>query len=242
MARGTQLLKLVEMLREEVSRATSVAVGSDDVAGLKQKLSRTQGILYEEFDWPFLRQVFPAKTLNAGEQFYDFPTGLNSGRIDDNDQPTGPGVVVWYSNYPTPLGRGIGFPEYAVYNSNAGVRQEPALKWDIRWTGTKDQFEVWPIPVTNNTSIQFKGIRKLRPLIADNDVCDLDDNMIVLFCAAEILARQQAASAPAVQAMAKTLFARLKGRSMAGSKTYRLGMGESGQSDPRFPITVHARS
>lgn len=241
MARGTQLLKLVEMLREEVNRATNVAVGNDDLPGLKNKLSRTQEVLWDEYDWPFLRQVFPAKQMQAGERYYDFPVGLSVNRIDDNDGTDGPGVVCWFSNLPVPIKRGIGFNEYAIYNSDNGVRQEPALAWDVRWTGAKDQFEVWPVPVTNTASIQFKGIRKLRPLIADSDVADLDDQMIVLFAAAEILSRQGSASAPDIGALAKARFARLKGRSKAGTRTYRLGMSE-GQHDNRFPIVVHARS
>lgn len=241
MARGTQLLKLVEMLREEVNRATSVAVGNDDLPSLKNKLSRTQEVLYDEYDWPFLRQVFEAKPLQAGERYYDFPADLNLDRIDDNDSTAGPGVVIWYSNFPRPIQRGIGFKEYAIYNSDSGVRQEPALAWDVRWTGAKEQFEVWPIPVSNTMTIQFKGIRKLRPLIQDSDVCDLDDQLIVLFSAAEILARQGSASATAIAALAKARLARVKGRSKTASQTYRLGMGE-GEKDSRFPIVVHARS
>ena len=241
MARGTQLLKLVEMLREEVNRATSVAVGNDDLPALKNKLSRTQEVLWGEYDWPFLRQVFPAKFLQAGERYYDFPDGLSVDRIDDRDGTDGPGVVCWYSNLPVPIRRGIGFTEYAIFNSDAGVRQEPALAWDVRWTGTSEQFEVWPLPVTNLCSIQFKGIRKLRPLIQDSDVCDLDDQLIVLFSAAEILARQGSASASAVGQLAKTRLGSVKARAKSASPTYRMGMSE-GASDQRFPIVVHARS
>lgn len=241
MARGTQLLKLVEMLREEINRATSVAVGNDDLASLKNKLTRTQEVLWGEYDWPFLRQVFPVKVLQAGERYFDFPVGLSVDRIDDNDGPDGPGVVIWYSNFPVPIKRGIGFSEYAIFNSDAGIRQEPALAWDVRWTGTSEQIEIWPIPVSNSTSIQFKGIRKLRPLIADSDVCDLDDQMIVLYAASEILARQGSAAAGQVAAIAKARFNRAKARSKSAGPTYRLGM-QTGTTDQRFPITVHARS
>jgi hypothetical protein len=241
MARGTQLIKLCEMLREEINRATSVAVGNDDLPSLKNKLSRTQQVLYDEYDWPFLRQVFPAKQLSAGERYYDFPVGLNPDRIDDNDQGDGPGVVVWYSALPQPIQRGIGFREYAIYNSDNNARSEPALAWDVRWTGSAEQFEIWPLPVSNTQTIQFKGLRTLRPLIAESDVCDLDDQLIVLFAAAEILSRQGSTSAKDVGALAKARLARVKGRSKSASQRYRLGMGE-GDKDPRFPIVVHARS
>ena len=217
-------------------------MGSDDLAGLKNKLSRTQEVLADEYDWPFLRQIFPAKALQAGERYYDFPTGLQAKRIDDNDGPEGPGVVCWYSNVPMPIRRGIHFADYAVYNSDAGIRQDPVLAWDIRWTGTKDQIEVWPIPVSNNMTLQFSGLRTLRPLIADSDVCDLDDQLIVLTAAAELLARQGSANAPNVAGLALARLKRLKARNKSASPSYRLGMGDSRSSDPRFPIVVHARS
>lgn len=233
MARGTQLLQLVTMLREEVGRASSVAVGNDDLPMLKQKITRTQEFLYDEYTWPFLRQVFPQKTLNGGEQYYDFPAGLNLERIEE--------VYLWYANLPRPLTRGIGVQEYAIYNSNLGVTQEPAMRWDVRWTGVKEQFEIWPIPVSNAQLIQFVGIRNLRPLIKDNDVADLDDRMIVLACAAEILAKEGDESAPIVASLAKERFARMKGRTLGGGRTRQMGKGEP-HGDGRIPIVVVARS
>ena len=55
MARGTQLLKLVEMLREEVNRATSVAVGKDDLPSLKNvsKVVVDEGVV-EGHSGPFM--------------------------------------------------------------------------------------------------------------------------------------------------------------------------------------------
>lgn len=232
MARGTQLLELVLMLREEVNRASSVAVGVDDQPLLCQKLRRTQEFFFDEFTWPFLRQVFPLKPLYAGERHYDFPNGLNLERIEE--------VHTWYGNLPIPIDRGIGMEQYAVYNSNIDVRSEPAARWDVRWTGVKEQFEIWPIPASDSQQIQFTGIRNLRPLVADSDVADLDDQMIVLTVAAEILASQQNANAKMVAGLAQERFRRMKGRAGAGaSRMRRMGM-RSGPVDRRFPITVHA--
>lgn len=233
MARGTQLIQLVTMLREEVNRASSVAVGVDDQPLLRQKLNRTQELFYDEFTWPFLRQVFPLKQLQQSEQYYDFPAGLNLERVEN--------VYVWYGNLPTEIDRGIGMTEYAVYNSNTGVTSEPARRWDVRWTGAKEQFEIWPIPASNTQSIQFTGIRNLRPLIADSDVADLDDLLIVLTTAAEILAAQGSTNAPAVLSLAQERFKRMKGRANAGgARMRRMGISEQ-PSDRRFPITVHTR-
>lgn len=221
------------MLREEVNRAASVAVGVDDIAGLKQKLRRAQDVLYAEYDWPFLRQVFPQKQLNAGEQYYDFPDGLDLERVEK--------VWVWYGNLPRPLTRDIGVQEYAIYNSNNGVTQEPALRWDVRWTGVKEQFEIWPIPASNTQTVQFVGIRRLRPLINDSDVADLDDQMLVLTVATEILEKSEDASAGMIGKLAQARVAKMKGRSMGGSRTRRMGQGIP-DPDMRVPIVVHARA
>ena len=233
MARGSQLLTLVTMLREEVGRATSVAVGIDDMPMLKQKLKRSQEILYDDYDWPFLRQVFPLKALSAGEQYYDFPTDLNVERVEQ--------VHVWYSNFPQPLTRGIGVKEYAIYNSNTGVTSEPAMRWDVRWTGTAEQFEIWPIPTSNTQTIQFTGIRNLRALVSDSDVADLDDQAIVLTAAAEILAKQGNQSAPDVGKLAMGRIRQIKGLQRGAARTRRMGQGPT-TGDERIPIIVHARS
>lgn len=234
MARGKQLIQLVGMLREEIGRATSVAVGIDDLPGLKNKLNRTQEVLYDGYAWPFLRQIFPLKPLLADEQYYDFPAGLNLERLES--------VYVWYNNLPKELTRGIGIHEYAVYNSQIGVTSEPAIRWDVRWTGTATQFEIWPIPSGNDQQIQFTGIRDLRPLVKDSDVADLDDQLIVLFAAAELLAKQGSESAEVVAGAAKERRRILQGRVLAADKTRRLGMGQGNNGDQRLPIVVVARA
>lgn len=234
MARGTQLLQLVTMLRDEVGRSASVTVGVDDLPGLKNKLRRNQELLYDEYDWPFLRQIFPRKQLNAGEQYYDFPAGLNLERVES--------VYVWYSNIALPIQRGISEVDYSIYNPYLGVTSEPMMKWDVRWTGTKEQMEAWPIPATNTQLVGFTGIRTLRPLIADADVADLDDQLIVLTTAAEILARQGSASAEAVGSAAKERKTVLHGRVQGASKMRRMGMGSEAGADGRIPVVVHARS
>jgi hypothetical protein len=235
MARGTQLLQLIAAVREESNRASSVAVGVDDLPSLKQKIRRTQELLYDAYDWPLLREIFPLKPLQAGEQYYDFPTGLNLERVER--------VEVWYANLPRPLTRGISTREYAIYNSNNGVTQEPAMRWDVRWTGVKEQFEIWPIPSSNAQSIQFTGIRNLRPLIADGDVADLDDQMITLTVAAEILAKQGSDSAGPIGKAAMDRFTRMCGRTTdGGARTRRMGQGVTNQIDQRIPVVVHARA
>lgn len=233
MARGKQLSQLVDMLRAETGQSTSVSVGVSKLPELKQLLRRTQETLYDAYDWPFLR-VQPFKNLSAGARYYDFPTDLNMERVEE--------VVVWWNGEPFPLTRGIGFENYAAYDSANDERTDPVTHWDVRWTGSAEQVEVWPIPATTYTTtnkyrLQFKGIRPLRTMVSDSDVADLDDQLIVLFAAAEILARQKSEDAQAKQAKAVERFNTLKGRTRGGSSMFVLG-GGTGRDPQRTRGTV----
>lgn len=229
MARGTQLLQLVTMLRDETGRANSVAVGVDDLPQLKTVLRRVQETLYEKHPWPFLRTVFDRIPLQAGERYYDYPSNLNFERIED--------VAVWDSGTPLSVTRGIGFNEYAVYDSESDVRCDPMLRWDVRWTGSKEQIEAWPVPSTNNLELQFIGIRKLRPLIANSDVADLDDQMIVLYAAAELLPKGSELAKLKLE-LALDRYKTCKGTAATGQQTFRMGSGPAHTERGRVTVRV----
>jgi hypothetical protein len=74
--------------------------------------------------------------------------------------------------------------------------------------------------------LQFIGKRKLGNLVANEDTADLDDRLIVLFAAAEILANQKSEDAQAKLSLANERYARLKGRSKGGSRDAILGGGK----------------
>ncbi|WP_137389148.1 hypothetical protein [Rhodoligotrophos defluvii] len=194
-----------------------MSVGVADVDNLKQTLNRNYLDLYLEYDWPHLRMVFDKIPLQAGERFYDLPDGLNLDRVEE--------VVVWYSGLSHPLIRGIDFADYNGFDSQLDYRSEPALKWDARWTGTKTQVEIWPVPYSNDQTIQFKGFVNAPRLVNDEDVCLLDDNLVVLFSAHELLQGQKGADAETKLAKARERLNRLKGRSQGGSEKRRLGLG-----------------
>lgn len=178
MARGTTLGQLVQDLRIEAGLDPNPALSLNAVPRLEQLIRREQERLYEQFDWPFLR-ITRDVTLQAGDRYYDIPNDMNLERIERIDYFWGD---KWYQ-----LERGIDVSHYNIHDSDADVRQEPASRWDVKDTGTKEQVEIWPIPVTNGRLIRFTGIRKLKPLVTQADRADLDDIMIVLFAAAEYM-------------------------------------------------------
>ncbi len=215
MARKTQLQQLVAQLRAETGRSQAVAVGTSELDNLKEQLRRTQEQLYDDYDWPFLT-VERSVPLQAGQRFYDFPEDLNYDRLNV--------VKFKYNNVYTDLDRGITFDEYSIYDSNANQRSSPALKWDVRNTGTIEQLEIWPVP-NDAGSVHFFGTKKLSPLIDDADRADLDDRLIVLFLAAEILARQKSPDAKNKLDLANTRLLKLRGNSQSASKPVQIGLG-----------------
>ena len=219
MARGTQFLSLITDLRAELRRSSSIAVGVDDLDSLKQVINRVYQTLVMQYDWPHLRRIFTATDLAAGQRYYDFPTDLVPERVLR--------AVVWYSNIPNDLPRGIDFEQYASYDSDSGDRAEPALRWDVRWTGSKEQIEIWPIPNTNDQTVQFSGVHNTPPLVANANLCLLDDHLVVLFCAAEMLAAQGGEDAPLKLSAAQGHLKMLQARSSGGTTGYQLGLGRT---------------
>lgn len=210
MARGTTLGELRSMLRAEARMHASPAATQSVHAAMNQTLQRVQRRLYADYDWPFLRKDFD-KTLSAGQRYYDFPDGLNVERIERV-------AVLWGSTWHV-VERGIDpVQHYNQLNSDDDQRSDPVMRWEPR---VDNQFEVWPLPASEQT-LRFTGIRALGALIADDDVADLDDDLIVLYAAAEWapdgLKEQKLAEAVAH-------YRRLKARLRGGSDVMVLGGG-----------------
>lgn len=228
MAIGSQFLSLVTDLRDELRRSNSVSVGVDDLPSLKRTLNKAYATAAIEFTWPHLRRVFDRKTLNAGQRYYDFPTDLNHDRIEN--------AAIWYNDLPHKTVRGIGFEEYAAYDSEADERSDPVQRWDVRDVAGAIQFEVWPLPASAQ-SIQFIGERATPKLVGDTDVCFLDDNMIVMLAAAKLFKSKDERNEALADAERHRKM--LKARSEGGQRTFRLGLGEIDSN--RMPNTATIR-
>lgn len=232
MARNTQLLSLVAQLRAETGRTQNVAVGIDEADNLKEMLRRVQETLYDEYEWPHLR-VEKKIDLAAGQRYYDMPAGLDFDRIED--------IKLQYNSVYQEIERGIEFHDYSTFDSNATTpeRSSPALKWDIRNTGASEQIEIWPIPSDNTQDLYFFGTKTLGALIQESDTADLDDRLIVLFAAAEILARQKSNDAQAKLELANKRLRTLMKNSVKKRRVSQVGLGSwNRRSRGRISITV----
>lgn len=217
MARNTQLLSLVAKLRAETGRSQKVSVGIDELDNLKVILARTQETLYDENEWMQLR-VERTIQLNAGQRYYDFPSDLDFDSLSD--------IKLSYNSVYTDIERGIELTDYTAFDSNLDERSSPALKWDVTFTGTKEQMEIWPIPNDNIQKIYLSGTKKLGNLIQDNDTADLDDILIIMYAAAEILARQDSKDAKRKEDIGKARLETLKKKALKGTPTIRMGLGK----------------
>lgn len=213
MARGTTLGELILMLRAEIGDATSASLGQNNLPHLQQTLRRTQEFLWQDFSWPHLR-VYREEILQAGQRYYSFPADLDFDRVEN--------AQVRYDEDWRPVVYGIEHQHYNAMDPELNDREDPVLRWQAH---EGDQYEVWPLPATNGLRLRFEGIKKLAPLLAEQDRAELDDNLIVLFAAAEILSRRQSADAKAKENLATRLYSRLRGHQTSKTKMIVMGGG-----------------
>jgi hypothetical protein len=217
--RRRQFSQLIQDLRAELSQSIEPAVGVANLPTLKRVLTRNYETLYDDYDWPHLTKVFDRITLNVGERYYDFP--------DDCDYDKLHKIVVWWNGQPVPIERGIGFEEYATYDSENDDRSDPVCRWDVRATDTVEQMEVWPVPASTGQAIQMVGKLKFEQLVNDEDICRIDDHLVVLASAIELLPEKSRSALQAKLAAAQQRAHKTKSRSKAESGSVRLGLGGS---------------
>jgi hypothetical protein len=224
MARNKTLGTLLFDLRAECEMATDAGVGQSANPGLKVLLRRTQEVLYDEHDWPHLDGVWFNVTLNAGQRYYDFPSGLNYERAAK-------AAVKWAGTW-MPLSFGFGPDQYNDYDSDADERSDPALRWRI-YSGT--QFEVWPMPATS-TTMRIIGSQSLGSFDQDTDVCVLDGTMVVLFAAAEKMAGKPRGKVLAT--MAQRRLDQMKARSSNAADSFRPGSAREERGPREIVVRV----
>ena len=211
MARGTQLRTLLADLRAEVGHATSTNLGDATQEMMLTLLERVQRRLWSEWSWPFL-QVRRDISLAIGQRYYDMPSDVSLERIERAEVKDG---GYWHR-----LIWGISDSDYSAYDSDQDTRSWPPLRWDS-YEG--NQLEIWPMPSQGDGTLRLRGVKTLSALVALDDTADLDDQLIVLFAAAELLARQKSGDAQLKLAQANAHFQRLKARL---SKTDPVVLGE----------------
>jgi hypothetical protein len=235
MARNKTLLSLLQDFRAEIGASTNVAHNLSTRENHVRLLQRVQETLYDDHDWSHLR-VRRDIALQAGQRYYDPPADISIERLEVID--------VRYGDQWCRLADGITLQHYAAYDPDLDQRSWPVERWMV-YEG--DQIEIWPVPASNaepvslEGTLRMTGIRKLRPLVADDDTADLDDRLITLFAAADELASRGSEKAPLVLAAATQRLRMLIGNH-SKTQSFRLfGNAEPAGRIRRGPHRVHYR-
>ena len=201
MAVGTALSVLRTMLNAECGEEMDETISPARVIINNQLLNNQQAFLANLHTYLRGKAVVSLAAV-VGTQYYNLPTGIDFDRLEE---PVYTNITSWRYR----MEYGIGQEEYNVFRSELGVKASPVMRWQLVNVSGTLQIELWPIPSVAQ-SIVFTGILPITAMTTDASLCVIDDMALVLFTAAEILARKQSADAQAKGAKAKAYLDSLK--------------------------------
>lgn len=223
MPAGATLSELLDMLKAEAGLSLNAAHGVAQRDAHIYLLNRVQRELYVTHDWPSLK-VTRTIALNAGQRLYELPADMDMEGVNE--------VYVTNGAQYEKLTWGVEPEDLNTYNADPSFQTWPPLKWYIDPDNTRS-FEVWPVPSQAGT-LTFRGRKALRKMVEDTDICVLDDNLIALFAAAEILAKVKAEDAQIKLQKAQNLLRHLKARQGSAKETpFVIGGGDTGLVETR---------
>lgn len=220
---------LVTNLRFEAGHSSAAAAGINMRDQLVYVINRAQEELALDYEWPFLT-VDRDVLITAGARYYAYPTDLPFDNITHT-------WLVWNTLYGA-LTYGIGPDEFALFNSNTGFTSWPAQRWMHH--SDDNTFELWPVPseappataTSQAALVRLRGTRQIPLMVADADMCVLPSTAIVLYAAAELLARENAADASMKLQKAGEYVRRLKVRQSAHkTRPFVIGGGQEDGSE-----------
>lgn len=207
--RNLTLEEIIEDVRLEAGRSSKVNLGISERPALISVINRVYEKLYADHDWPHL-MIERYISLQAGQRYYDPPVDMDFERILRTE--------VKFGGSWQPIHRGITRDNLDASDSSLGtVREDPIRRWEIilPQSSAREQIEVWPLPATNGVNdFYLKGIKKFTKLVEDDDRCLLDNNVIALSAAGELLARTNKQDAAIKLREAKDINDTLKKRGM----------------------------
>lgn len=207
---------MVRSLRAEAGHSLNVAQGVNQLDTLKYILKRTQEELWTAFDWPTL-EVRVNCAVGGGVYLYNWPAGMTFDQVRSTWWAEASSAE-WY-----PVGYGIDESRIKPDDTNTQTGQ-PVQFWEAAGS---DQFRIWPTPMST-ASMRFKGLKTLGAFIAGTDVSTLDATCVVLFAAAELLARAKAEDAAMKLQKAQRHLQKLLGRKVSDKmkiSTFGTGYG-----------------
>lgn len=236
MALRTTFGEVIEMVRNEARLSTNTSRGIDHLDHIKQVITRNYKTLPEDYDWRHLElkrdSSVSRKILQAGSRYYDYPTAVNPQKVTR-------AWVKWGSTW-LPVAYGISYEDRSAFDSDDDQRADPIQRW---MAYGEAQFEVHPLPASNGAAdgdneIAFEGQKKVTELTTTSSRLDMDDMLVVLMSAAEILAGNGQKDAAQVKGGLATARLDMLRRNTGSSTRYVMGMGrvsDAAYSWPRHP-------
>ncbi len=217
------LLEMVRRLRAEAGHALSPAQGTNQLETLKYLLARTQEELWVAFVWPELSGRADI-AMAAGQYLYPFPSSpaVTFDMVRQAFATSSPGSD-WNEI-------GYGIPEDVIKPGtfDNDSRADPVQAWDV---SSATQFRVYPTPNASGNYVRFKIQSALQSFVSDSDLPTIDATTIVLFTAAELLARAKAEDATTKMQKAQRHLTKMLGNKIsAKNKVATLGGGVPNQS------------
>lgn len=226
MPRGTQFGEVITMFREETGQASSRAMGQNQLPADKALLRRHYRRLHRAFSWPHLN-VFRDKEMLAGQRYYSYPLDLdfeNIYRVEVREN----GGEIWY-----PLHYGVDRVQLNAIHSDEDEREDFPITWEVH---EDDQFEVWPIPETSGHTVRFHGRARAKTLVEESETLDIDDDLVVLYAAAERLRRDKSPDADLILEQARQHYMRLRAES-AKDRSFSMSVNRD-RRPQRAPIDI----
>ncbi len=231
---GTTLVTLRTMLNAECGEEMDETISPARVAINNQLLNNQQAFLDNQH--AYLRgKVRVSLAAVAGTQYYALPAGIDFDRLNKPEFTN-------LANFRYRIAFGIGQEEYNIYRSDLGVMGSPIMKWDLVNIAGVLKIELWPIPSVAQT-IELAGLLPLTQMVNNSDTCVIDDLVLVLFTAAEILARKGSGDMAAKAAKAKAALDSLRASYPSRFETLNLAgarpsLGEFYRTNNQRPVVA----
>lgn len=246
MARGATLAALLTDLRAEMrislNPAHNIQVRDQQV----YTLQKVQERLWDDYTWPHLR-VYRYLVPTINQRYYDITGCL---KLDNTDTLVSAGdmnidrvISMWIRDGSIwrPMDPTIEESNFNAWNSDTGQTSWPPRRWQV---SEGDQIELWPIPgLTGDTTnqlniIRVHGVRNLSPLVKDTHTADLDDQLLVLAAAAQLMTGDESKKKAA---LAQRRLMKIRGNA---TKTRRFGLysDKTPERVLRGPPTVYYRT
>lgn len=209
------------MMNAECGEEMDETISTAAVSRNNQLLNNQQAFLANQHTYLRGKTVVQLAGV-VGQQYYGLPAGIDFDRVE---KP----VFTNVANFRYRIAYGIGQEEYNLFRSDLGVRASPVMRWQLLNVPNNGlQIELWPIPSVAQNII-FTGLLPVTHMVLDTDTCVIDDLTLVLFTAAELLARKNQQDAQAKAAKAKAHLEALKGAFPAKFEVFNIA-GET----PRY--------